>query len=769
MTFILEFPEFSVEWFAFRKFNKLTSVFYASVLLLIINVIDFSGLLERLSTFGSLLLITGDFNIPLDQPEAPNASKFQRLLKSFGLIQHVHSPTHRSQHTLDLLITRSSDCTLSDIHVHDMGLSDHSAVHSVLPLAKPLRETTRIVYRKLRRIDLASFSSDLQACLAITSAEDLSAFIDHYNTTLQDILNKHAPEKTKVITVRASAPWYSDEIDAGKKLRRKLERRWRKTKSLDDYNAYLLQCRRVQLLISSSKSDYYTSIIDENRTNQKALYKIMDHLLNRKATPQLPSLPPDDLPGKFATFFTDKIVSIRNGLSTYGDGDHLTTPAASTLLPYISKIVEKAVSLQISSHLEKNDLSDIYQSAYKKQHSIETALVRVQNDLLMALDSGCSVILLMLDLSAAFDTVDHSIMLHRLSFRFGIKEKALKWFESYLSDRRQAVVVDANTSSWHSLPFGVPQGSVLGPILFTMYISPLGDLVRQHNVSYHMYADDTQLYLSFRSNDYESTEVAKSSIEQCVLAIKKWMASNFLKLNDDKTELLVVYPKHIETPSLRSIAVGEEVINPSECARNIGVMLDQNLNMEQQITTICKSAFLHIRNIRKVRKYLPQHAAETVVNALVTSRLDNCNALLFGLPKNLLQKLQYVQNSAARLIMGTNKRDHIRPVLKKLHWLPIDNRIVFKILLLTFKARAKLAPQYIQDLINDYTPQRNLRSGSKCLLETPNYNLESYGKRAFSVAAPRLWNSLPMELKTSTSIDIFKKKLKTYLFNHSYF
>ena len=121
------------------------------------------------------------------------------------------------------------------------------------------------------------------------------------------------------------------------------------------------------------------------------------------------------------------------------------------------------------------------------------------------------------------------------------------------------------------------------------------------------------------------------------------MASEFRKLNDDKTELLVVHPKHRETPSLRSIAVGDEVINPSECARNIGVMLDQNLNMEQQITTICKSAFLHIRNIRKVRKYLPQHAAETVVNALLTSRLNNyCNALLLGLPKNLLQKLQYM-------------------------------------------------------------------------------------------------------------------------------
>ena len=292
--------------------------------------LDFSGLLERLSTFGSLLLITGDFNIHLDQPEVPSASKFQRLLKSFGLIQHVHSPTHRSQHTLDLLITRSSDCTLSDIHVHDMGLSDHFAVHSVLPLAKPPRETKRIVYRKIRRIDLASFSSDLQACLAITPAKDLSAFIDHYNTTLQDILSKHAPEKTKVITVRASAPRHPDKIDAGKNLRRMLERRWRKTKSLDDYNAYLLQRRRVQSSIPSSKSDYYTPTIDENCANQKTLYKIKDHLLNRKATPQLPSLSPDDLPGKFATFFTDKIVSIRNGLSTYGDDDHQTIPAAST-------------------------------------------------------------------------------------------------------------------------------------------------------------------------------------------------------------------------------------------------------------------------------------------------------------------------------------------------------------------------------------------------------------------------------------------------------
>ena len=138
----------------------------------------------------------------------------------------------------------------------------------------------------------------------------------------------------------------------------------------------------------------------------------------------------------------------------------------------------------------------------------------------MALDSGCSVFLLMLDLSAAFDTTDHSIKLYTLANSFGIKGKILQWFESYLSYRRQAAVVNTKSSSWYDLPFGVPQGSVLGPILFTLYISPIGDIVRRQNISYHTYADDTQLYLSFGAQDYACMADAKSSMELCVNDIK---------------------------------------------------------------------------------------------------------------------------------------------------------------------------------------------------------------------------------------------------------
>lgn len=318
------------------------------------------------------------------------------------------------------------------------------------------------------------------------------------------------------------------------------------------------------------------------------------------------------------------------------------------------------------------------------QYGLETALLRVQNDLLMALDSGCSVFLLMLDLSAAFDTIDHSIMLFTLANRFDIKGKILQWFESYLSCRRQAVVVNTKSSSWYDLPFGVPQGSILGPLLFTLYISPIGDIVRRHNISYHTYADDTQLYLSFRAQDYACMADAKSPMELCVNDIKMWMQSHFLKLNDYKPELLV-HSKYRQMPPLPPVVVGNEMIMPTECARNIGVMFDHNMTMDQQITSVCKSAFFHISNIRKIRKYISQHAAEIIVHSLVTSRLDHCNALLCGVPKNFTARIQRIQNCAVCLIVGSSKHDHIHPVLKSLHWLPVKSRIAFKTLVLTLR------------------------------------------------------------------------------------
>ena len=197
----------------------------------------------------------------------------------------------------------------------------------------------------------------------------------------------------------------------------------------------------------------------------------------------------------------------------------------------------------------------------------------MHNDILTAIDNRRTVILLLLDLSAAFDTVYHNILLSRLHERFGVTGKPFLWFQSYLSDRMQYVSVDGGTSSKHALQCGVPQGLVLGPILYLLYTSPLSDIVKKFNLSYHFYADDSQLYLSFQPTIPGDRDLAVSNIERCVLEIDHWMLVNRLKLNKDKTELLVISAKHLPVPIVQEISVVSETICSSQKAGNIGVTL----------------------------------------------------------------------------------------------------------------------------------------------------------------------------------------------------
>ena len=246
------------------------------------------------------------------------------------------------------------------------------------------------------------------------------------------------------------------------------------------------------------------------------------------------------------------------------------------------------------------------------------------------------------------------------------------------------------------------------------------------------------------------------------------MLRNKLKLNQDKTELLVISSKYRPRPPLDYIRVGEEVVQSSKQARNLGVGFDQCLDFKEHVKITCKSAFFRIRSIAKIRRYLSQSTTETIVHAYTTSRLDYCNALLYGLPKYLISRLQLLQNSAARLVTLTRRQEQITPILRNLHWLPVHYRITFKILLLTYKALNGLAPDYIKDLLKYNDSRRTLRSSNNRLLDEPRANLKTYGERAFSVAAPRLRNKLPLQIRLSSSEAVFKTNLKTHLFKHAF-
>ena len=339
-----------------------------------------------------------------------------------------------------------------------------------------------------------------------------------------------------------------------------------------------------------------------------------------------------------------------------------------------------------------------------------------------------------------FVDLEHAILLRRLETSFGITEAALAWFSSYLSGRSQCVSVNGETSDCYSSPFGVPQGSCLGPLLFSAYASKLFEFIKLHLPNAHAFADDTQLYFSF--NPDNSLNEAVHAMEQCIRAIRAWMQADKLKLNQNKTEVMLIGTRQqLSKVNLRSLTVGDTSVAIVNKVRNLGVWFDSQLNFNVHITKTCSLSFCSLYKIRRIRKYLSYKSAQTLILALVIGSLDYYNSLLYGLPASYIIKLQRVQNAGARLISNTTRFDHISPVMKDLHWQPVKYRIMFKLALYTFKALHGSVPTYIHQLIR-LKPQSNynLRSNTKHLL--PDLPKKTTGDRAFFAAAPTLWNAL---------------------------
>ena len=294
---------------------------------------------------------------------------------------------------------------------------------------------------------------------------------------------------------------------------------------------------------------------------------------------------------------------------------------------------------------------------------------------------------------------------------------------------------------------------------------PLGNILRKHGLGYHLNADDTQIYVSTENNE------ATSLLLSCIHDIKAWMQQSFLQLNCGKTEVILIGTETTlqQLPNFTLQMDGVSVL-PSHQVRNLGVILDSQLSFEAHIKHFTKVSFFHLRNIARIRPILTQAAAERLIHAFISSRLDYCNALLVGATDKSIKRLQYVQNCAARLLTHTSLREHITPVRFNLHWLPIRQRINFKVLVLTYQAIHATGPAYLSDLITVSQPTRTLRSSSSLTLVQPRPRLVTVGGRAFSHAAPELhvWNSLPDSVRKAESVASFKSLLKTHLFREAY-
>ena len=440
---------------------------------------------------------------------------------------------------------------------------------------------------------------------------------------------------------------------------------------------------------------------------------------------------------------------------------HVENYRPVSLLPFLSKTLERAVAKQVTNFLNQNGLLDPKQSGFRSGHSTETALLSVTEALRTARTEGLSSVLILLDLSAAFDTVNHKILL-RILTAMGITGVVHSWFNSYLSGRTFSVSWQGKLSTTHTLSTGVPQGSVLGPLLFAIYTSSLGRVIQTHGFSYHCYADDTQMYLSFRPEDTTVSE----RISACLTDLSTWMKDHHLQLNLAKTELLVIPAKESLSHNI-NLKIGSTIVTPNKVAKNLGVMIDDELSCSNYINSVTRTCRIQMSNVRNIRPVLTQYSTQRLVQATVLSRVDYCNSLMTGLPACALKPLQMIQNAAARLIFNQPKRTHVTPLFIELHWLPIAARIKHKALTLAYKTITGTAPAYLKDLLTPYVTGRELRSSSTSRLALPSSRSRYSQSRLFSVVVPKWWNSLPEAARLSTSLAAFKKQLKTFLFREN--
>jgi hypothetical protein len=429
-------------------------------------------------------------------------------------------------------------------------------------------------------------------------------------------------------------------------------------------------------------------------------------------------------------------------------------------LTFLGKIIERVVLRRLNNHMSRNNLHCPNQSAYKKNHSTETLLIRIWNDLLVATDERKATVVMLLDLSAAFDTVDHKLLLKILKDEIGLRGVPLLWFESFLTGRAQRIRLGHITSDEILIKFGVPQGSVLGPVLFNIYIRSIYGCVKNLGFDISGYADDHQVCKSFGT--ISQGMVLIYELDRCFQEIKRWMSQYYLQLNDSKTQIIVFGSTNV----LKEIEING--INTSSgttvrfisTVKNLGIYMDSKLSLSNQVISLKKKSFATLRNIRKIRFLLTREQLKIIVNSLVVSCLDYCNGLFYGLTEKLLSQLQLIQNAAAKAVTGKYKHDHLENDIKELHWLDVRKRIIFKIGLLAYKAVNGSAPLYLQELF------RYSHHGHSLKLIVPQVN-GKYGQKSFSVMGPRILNRLPCHVTCSSSVDGFKAALKTHLFNLS--
>ena len=427
-----------------------------------------------------------------------------------------------------------------------------------------------------------------------------------------------------------------------------------------------------------------------------------------------------------------------------------------SLLPSLSKVLEHILHNQITTYLDSYSLLNPLQSGFRKHCGTTTALVKIVDDLKLSMTAKQFSVLVLLDFSKAFDTIDHALLLSKLEKRFGFENCAVQLVESYLSDRSQYVEFDNLKSETVSLRCGVPQGSILGPLLFSLFINDLPSVLT--DVHYHMYADDFQIYAS---STVQNQTALINLINGNISSVVAWSKENGLQLNAKKTQTLKVCKKSVlgQLSDLPKITVDTAVIDYSDVVKNLGLYMDQHLDFHSHVNNVCRTVYGGLHSLNRLRSSTPLHVREKMFNALLRPHFMYCDIIYSATTSVILSRLQQAFNSCLRYVLDLKKYDHISQHSSRL--LGCSLEIYFKLRAATFlfKIIHFPVPSYL-------LPYRSAAISNRTSnLMIPHYPLGSNYNSSYRVRACNIWNGIqPHNIKRLTSISAFKSQcLRSFL------
>jgi len=453
-------------------------------------------------------------------------------------------------------------------------------------------------------------------------------------------------------------------------------------------------------------------------------------------------------------------LAVINPIRKKGRSTDVTNLRPISILPCLSKVLERVVANQLKSYLFENKILNVNQSGFRSNHSTATALINITNRMLKAMDESKFTSLVLLDFAKAFDTVNHDLLIAKLQ-AIGVDDLSTKWFYSYLTGRQQCVRVGERVSPYLDVLSGVPQGSILGPLLFSIFINDLPDCI--NNCDSNLFADDVQV-----DKQYSSTQAstALTELNSDLKNISNWSRSNGLSLNIDKCQHIVIGTQQLfqahppNTLDLcNTVEINEIQLKSYQNVKNLGVIFDQHLSWDEHISTQCRLALQKLRYLYKFTNFLSTNTKRKLVSALIIPLLDYCDTVYYNAAKVSLNKVQKVQNACVRFILNIKSFISVRDNIKSLKWLSMDKRRALHSLLLVFKTLRLQQPVNLYELIAPCVNEHHYATRlSYSRPFTPPRCRTSKYQSSFLLQGMKLWNDLPDSIKSMSTVQAFKKQ-----------